>query len=250
MLLRSLPKNRQYFQAYDFLGTNKRFITVFGMIADGTMGINVQNIPLMAENIVADLMLLGNENKDPIQIFLNTPGGSVQAGLLIIDAIEHLQALGIDVETIAMSQSASMGTPILASGTKGKRYAFPHATIHVHDVSGGASGRIQDVKEQIGHVEHVEKQIHEILATKTKIPEYHVSLGESPETVEEFRQLEKTNPEKYFKLRIKYTREFFSKETFLTSEKALEAGIIDKILNPGNPYLNEIFKPSENGGAQ
>ena len=104
---------------------------------------------------------------------------------------------------------------------------------------------------QIKYTEYLFDQLHEILAKKTKIPEYHLSHGDTPmpEILETLQRLEKSENKddktRYLKLRMKYAKEFFNKENFLTAKQAQEAGIIDEVLEPGNPYLNEIFKLSE-----
>jgi len=229
---------------------NSRLVTLYGTIADATSVIVVQNIPLMAESIIAELMLLANESKEPIKILINSPGGSVQAGLLIVDAIEHLQAIGIDVETIVIGQSSSMATPILASGTLGKRYAWHRAIIHGHRARVGAMGNEDDIEGQARHMKQLTEQLYEILTQKTKSCEYHLAYGENPmpevlEVIEQLSKSEKTaDKERLLKLRTKYTKELFSKETFLRADQALKAGIIDHVLQPGNQYLNNIFKPS------
>lgn len=254
MILRPYPKETILLQSYDYFGTKNRIVTIFSMIASGTSGVavNVQNVPLMAESVVADLMLLRNESKEPIKILINSIGGSVAAGLLIIHAIEHLQADGIDIETVVFCESLSMATPILASGTPGKRYAFHRAVIHGHRGQGGATGSIDDMQGQVKYAGYLFDQLYEILARRTRIPEYHLTHSDSDtptaEILEMLVQLEKSGkPEdqaRRLKLRMKYVKEFFARENFLTAEQAQEAGIIDRVLEPGDPYLNEIFRPA------
>ena len=97
----------------------------------------------VANVIVAQLLYLNSlDQKKQINLYINSPGGSVYAGLAIYDAMQMIQA---PVSTVAVGMSASMGTALLTSGHRGKRYALPHATIHMHPTGGGAQGYTEDV---------------------------------------------------------------------------------------------------------
>ena len=119
----------------------------------------------VANVIVAQLLYLNSINqKQPISLYINSPGGSVYAGLAIYDAIQMIAA---PVSTVAVGVSASMGTALLASGCKGKRYALPHATIHMHPTGGGAQGYTEDVRIATGEQERIQTQLFHLLGKHT-----------------------------------------------------------------------------------
>ncbi|MBI4119293.1 MAG: ATP-dependent Clp protease proteolytic subunit [Parcubacteria group bacterium] len=230
---------------YDWLELKgARIIKLFSIILSSNEFGNASNIAMMAEDIVADLMLMGQESPDSVKMLVHSPGGSVEAGLLIVNAIEHLQAKGIDVEMLVLGKSASMAAIIVASGTQGKRYALNRAIIHGHPIRGGMEGNPRDIKGQMEHMEYLEKQAFEIFAKRTKIPEYYLTNTETqiPGMLENMEKLEKTDPKRWLDIRTKMAKDFFDKETFLSAKKAHEAGIIDRVLEPGDPYLDTIFK--------
>ena len=153
----------------------------------------------VANSIVAQLIYLEYEDPDKdITMYINSPGGYVSAGLAIYDTIKHIKP---DVSTICIGSCVSMGAVLLASGTKGKRYALPHSRIMLHQPSGGATGQSSDI------------QIHaqEIIKTKDKLNEI-ISLA-SGKTSNEVKQ--------------KTDRDFF-----MSAEEAIEFGIVDEILHP------------------
>ena len=121
-----------------------------------------------ANLIVSQLIFL--ESEDPgkdISLYINSPGGSVSAGLAIYDTMNYIKC---DVSTICMGMAASMGAFLLAGGTKGKRFALPNSTIMIHQPSGGAQGQATDIKIVADRIIQTKKQLNEILAANTGQP--------------------------------------------------------------------------------
>jgi ATP-dependent Clp protease protease subunit len=119
----------------------------------------------VANVIMAQLLFLESENdKKDIQIYVNSPGGSVSAGLAIYDTMRHVKPA---VSTICIGMAASMGAFLLAGGEKGKRFALPNARIMLHQVMGGAEGQATDIEIQAKEILRIKKQMNEILAANT-----------------------------------------------------------------------------------
>lgn len=119
----------------------------------------------MADLIVAQLLFLEAEDPDKdIQIYINSPGGSVSSGFAIYDTIQYIKP---DVSTICVGLAASMGAFLLASGTKGKRYALPNADIMIHQPLGGTQGQAEDIRIQAEKILEIRKRINKILSEKT-----------------------------------------------------------------------------------
>ncbi|HUD20549.1 MAG TPA: ATP-dependent Clp endopeptidase proteolytic subunit ClpP [Candidatus Saccharimonadales bacterium] len=119
----------------------------------------------VANLIIAQLLFLESENSaKEIQMYINSPGGSVSAGLAIYDTMRHVKA---DVSTICVGMAASMGAFLLAGGTKGKRFALPNSRIMLHQVAGGAEGQATDIEIQAREIMRLKKQMNEILAHNT-----------------------------------------------------------------------------------
>lgn len=119
----------------------------------------------MADLIVAQLLFLESEdpNKD-IQLYINSPGGSVSAGFAIYDTMNYIKP---DVSTICIGMAASMGAFLLASGAKGKRFALPNSDIMIHQPSGGAQGQASDIQINAEKILKIRKKLNEILAERT-----------------------------------------------------------------------------------
>ena len=118
-----------------------------------------------ANAICAQMMLLAAEDPDKdIWLYINSPGGSITAGMAIYDTMQYIQP---DVATIAMGMAASMGQFLLSSGAKGKRYALPHARIMMHQPSGGIGGSASDIKIQAEQSLLLKKQLTELQAQHT-----------------------------------------------------------------------------------
>ena len=119
----------------------------------------------MANLVVAQLLYLESENPDKdIQLYINSPGGSVTAGLSIYDT---MQFVNCDVSTICVGQAASMGALLLGGGTKGKRYALPHSRIMVHQPSAGFSGQATDIDIHAKEVLELKRRLNEIMSRHT-----------------------------------------------------------------------------------
>ena len=152
---------------------------------------------LTASLVVAQLLFL--EAQDPgkdIQLYINSPGGSVSAGMAIYDTMQYIKC---DVSTICLGMAASMGAFLLAGGTKGKRYALPNATIMIHQPSGGAQGQATEIRIAAEHILQTKQRLNEILAQNT---------GQPLEVVE--RDTERDN--------------------YMTSEEAKAYGLIDGVV--------------------
>ena len=150
----------------------------------------------VANTIVAQLIYL--EGKDPekdICLYINSPGGSVSAGLAIYDTMNYVKC---DVSTICIGLAASMGAFLLSSGKKGKRFALPNSEIMIHQPLGGAQGQASDIKIQADHILKIKQKLNNILSENTGKP---------------IEQIEKDT----------------DRDNYLSSEDALEYGLIDKI---------------------
>ena len=151
-----------------------------------------------ANIIVAQLLFLeaDDPNKD-IQLYINSPGGSVTAGLAIYDTMKYIKC---DVSTICMGMAASMGAFLLSAGTKGKRLALPNSTIMIHQPSGGAQGQATDMRIHTEWILDVKKKLNKMLSEAT---------GQPLEVIE--RDTERDN--------------------FMTAQQALEYGLVDRIID-------------------
>lgn len=119
----------------------------------------------IANLIVAQLLYLDSEDPDKeIKMYINSPGGVVYAGMGIYDT---MQAIRAPVSTVAVGMTASMGTVLLAAGSKGRRYALPNATIHMHPAGGGARGYTQDVEILAKELLRLQRRMHEVLSHHT-----------------------------------------------------------------------------------
>ena len=122
----------------------------------------------VANSVVAQLIYL--EGKDPdkdISIYINSPGGSVSAGLAIYDTMNFIKC---DVTTICVGLAASMGAFLLSSGTKGKRYALPSSEVMIHQPLGGTQGQASDIEIQANHIKRIKDKINEILSNNSGQP--------------------------------------------------------------------------------
>ncbi|MGD9318876.1 MAG: ATP-dependent Clp endopeptidase proteolytic subunit ClpP [Desulfobacteraceae bacterium] len=151
----------------------------------------------MANTIIAQMLFLESEDPDKeVNLYINSPGGSVTAGLAIYDTMQYIRP---DVATICMGQSTSMAALLLAAGTEGKRYALPHARIMIHQPLGGVQGQATDIDIQAKEILKIKETIHQILARHT---------GQSLERI----------------------RQDTERDFFMSGEEALEYGIVDKII--------------------
>ena len=150
----------------------------------------------VANSIVAQLIYLEGKNPDKdIFLYINSPGGSVSAGLAIYDTMNYIKC---DVSTICIGLAASMGAFLLGSGTKGKRFALPNSEIMIHQPLGGAHGQASDIQIQAKQIQKIKAKINTIISEQTGKP---------------LEQVEKDT----------------DRDHYMTADEALEYGIIDKI---------------------
>ena len=150
-----------------------------------------------ASVIVAQLLFL--EAEDPskdIQLYINSPGGSVTAGMAIYDTMKYIKC---DVSTICLGMAASMGAFLLAGGTKGKRFALPHSTIMIHQPSGGAQGQATEIQIAAEHILKTRQKLNQILAENTGQPIEVISADTD-------------------------------RDNFMSAEEAAAYGLIDKVI--------------------
>lgn len=175
-------------RAYDIYSRllKDRIIFMGEQVADG-----------MANTVIAQMLFLESEDPDKdINLYINSPGGSVTAGLAIYDTMQYIKP---QVATICMGQTTSMAALLLAAGARGKRYALPHSRIMIHQPLGGAQGQATDIDIQAREILKMRDVLNQILAKHT---------GQDIE-----------------KIRIDTERDFF-----MSSEEALEYGIIDRVI--------------------
>ena len=119
----------------------------------------------VANTIIAQLLFLeGRDSEKDIQLYINSPGGSVTAGLAIYDTMQYIEP---DVATICVGMAASMGATILTSGAKGKRFALPNSEILLHQVMGGAEGQAVEIEISARHIVHIKEKLNKLLAKHT-----------------------------------------------------------------------------------
>lgn len=122
----------------------------------------------VANIVIAQLLFLDAENKDKdIKFYINTPGGSVSAGMAIYDTMQYIKS---DVSTICIGMAASMGAVLLAAGAKGKRFALPNSEIMIHQIMGGAEGQATEIKIAAEHILKTKDRLNKILASHTGQP--------------------------------------------------------------------------------
>ncbi|MBI4600058.1 ATP-dependent Clp endopeptidase proteolytic subunit ClpP [Candidatus Uhrbacteria bacterium] len=122
----------------------------------------------VANTVIAQLLFLESEDKDKdIKIYINSPGGSVTAGLAIYDTMNYLKP---DVTTICVGIAASMAAILLSAGAKGKRFCLPNAEVMIHQVMGGAEGQATDIKIRAEHILKLKSRLNDILASHTNQP--------------------------------------------------------------------------------
>jgi ATP-dependent Clp protease protease subunit len=153
MVIEKTAAGERSFDIYSRL-LKERIIFVSGEIRDE-----------MANLIVAQLLFLEAEDqKKDITLYINSPGGSVSAGLSIIDTMHHIKP---DVATVCMGIAASMGSLILSQGAKGKRYMLPHAEVMIHQPSGGAYGQASDIEITANHIIRTRERLNKMMAKAT-----------------------------------------------------------------------------------
>lgn len=135
------------------------------LLKDHIIFIGGQVDDYMASLVTAQLLFLqAQDPKKDIQIYVNSPGGSVTAGLAIIDTMNHVKN---DISTVCVGMAASMGAMILSSGTKGKRFALPHAEVMIHQPLGGVEGQASDIEIRAKHIIKTKHTLYKMLAKNT-----------------------------------------------------------------------------------
>jgi ATP-dependent Clp protease protease subunit len=151
----------------------------------------------VANVIIAQLLLLDSENPEKdIMLYINSPGGSVTAGLAIYDTMQHVRA---NVSTICLGQACSMGAFLLSGGAKGKRLALPHARIMIHQPWGGAQGQSSDIEIQAAEIGRLKRTLNQLMASHS---------GQSIQKIEQDTD----------------------RDYFMTPEEAVAYGMIDKVI--------------------
>ena len=184
MVVEQTDRGERSYDIYSKL-LEERIIFITGEINDA-----------VANTVVAELLYLeAKDSAKDIDIYINSPGGSVTSGLAIYDTMNFIKC---DVSTICIGMAASMAACLLSSGKKGKRYALPSSEIMIHQPLGGAQGQASDIKIQAEHILALKKKLNSVLAANTGKP---------------IEQIEKDT----------------DRDNYLTAEDALGYGLIDKI---------------------
>ena len=175
-------------RAYDIYSRllRERVIFLVGPVMDAT-----------ANLVVAQMLFLESENPDKdVSFYINSPGGSVSAGLAMFDTMQFIKP---DVSTLCMGIAASMGAFLLAAGAKGKRFALPNARVMIHQPSGGAQGQASDIEIQAREILYLRERLNRILAEKTGQP-------------------------------IEQIARDTDRDNFMSAEDAVSYGLIDKVI--------------------
>lgn len=182
-----IEKNDMGERAYDIYS---RLLKDRIIILNGEINDNSANI------VVAELLYLDSLNNNDISLYINSPGGSITAGMAIYDTMNFIKS---KVSTICLGMAASMAAFILATGEKGKRYALPNSEVMIHQPLGGAQGQATEIKIAAERILKLKKKLNRILADRT---------GKSIESIDADTE----------------------RDYFMDSDEALEYGIVDKIL--------------------
>ena len=186
MVIEQTSRGERSFDIYSRL-LEERVIFIVGPIEDH-----------MANLVVAQLLFLESENPDKdVHLYINSPGGSVTAGLSIYDTMRFIKP---DVSTMCIGQAASMGAFLLSGGSKGKRYILPNARTMIHQPSGGAQGQATDIEIQAKEILFLRERLNSLLAEHT---------GQSMEVIE--RDTER--------------------DRFMSSEQSVEYGLVDEVIS-------------------
>ncbi len=175
-------------RSYDIFSRllNDRIIVLSDEVNDAT-----------ASLVIAQLLYLeGQDSTKDISLYINSPGGSVSAGLAIYDTMQYIKC---DVSTICMGMAASMGAFLLSSGTKGKRYVLPNAEVMIHQPSGGAQGQATEIEITAKHILKTKERLNKILSENTGKPIEQVAADTD-------------------------------RDNWLSAEEAVEYGLVDKVM--------------------
>jgi ATP-dependent Clp protease protease subunit len=185
MVIEQTPRGERSFDIYSRL-LKERVIFIVGPIEDH-----------MANLVVAQLLFLESENPDKdISLYINSPGGSVTAGLAIYDTMQFIKP---HISTLCIGQAASMGAVLLAAGEKGKRFSLPHSRVMIHQPLGGFQGQASDIDIHAKEILKIREQLNQMLANHT---------GQSIETIDNDTE----------------------RDNFMGADTAAEYGLIDEVL--------------------
>jgi len=177
-------------------GTERVYDIYSRLLKDRIIIISGEITDINSNTIVAELLYLDSLNNDDISVYINSPGGSVTAGMAIYDTMNFIKS---DVSTICVGLAASMGAFLLSSGTKGKRFSLPNGEIMIHQPLGGAEGQATEIKIAAERILKLKDKLNHILSKNTGKP---------------LKKLEKDT----------------ERDNFMSAKEALEYGIIDDIL--------------------
>lgn len=205
MVVTSIQKKKKPTQAnliptvIDKVGGQERAYDIYSrLLEDRVVFLGDAIDPSVANTVIAQLLYLEKQDpKAPITIYVNSPGGHVTAWLAIYDVMQYVQC---DIITVCVGLAASMGSIILAGGTKGKRYSLPHSEIMIHQPLGGTEGQAVDIKIAAEHIIKTGGVLYGILAKHSG---------------KDVKQVEKD----------------CDRDNYMTAEEALKYGLIDKIIN-------------------
>ena len=187
MVLEQTARGERSYDIYSRL-LKERIVFVVGPIDD-----NIANL------IVAQMLYCESENADKdVQLYINSPGGSVTSGLAIYDT---MQFINCEVSTLCIGQAASMGALLLAGGTKGKRYCLPNSRVMIHQPSGGSQGQASDIEIQAKEILYLRERMNEILAQHSGRTAEQVAIDTE-------------------------------RDNFMTASEALKYGLIDQVQEP------------------
>ena len=185
MVIEQTPRGERSYDIYSRL-LKERVIFIVGQIEDH-----------MANLVVAQLLFLESENPDKdISIYINSPGGSVTAGLAIYDTMQFIKP---DISTLCIGQAASMGAVLLAAGAKGKRFSLPHSRVMIHQPLGGYQGQASDIEIHAKEILKIREQLNQLLADHS---------GQSIETIDNDTE----------------------RDNFMGADEAVKYGLVDEVL--------------------
>ena len=187
----------------DKVNNSERVYDIYSrLLKDRIIIINGEINNELANSVVAQLLFLDSLNNEDINVYINSPGGSVTDGMAIYDTMNFINS---DVSTIGMGLCASMGAFLLSSGTKGKRYTLPNCEVMIHQPLGGAQGQATEIKIAAEHILKTKDKLNKILSSNT---------GKDLNIIEKDTD----------------------RDNFMTSSEALNYGIIDKIIENKKKY--------------
>ena len=181
-------------------GRGERTYDIYSrLLEDRIIFIGTEVSDRLANSVIAQLLFLAKENRSQdVSMYINSPGGSVTAGLAIYDT---MQFISCPVATYCIGQAASMGAVLLAAGDKGKRHALPNARIMIHQPWGGAQGTASDIQIQAKEIERLKGSLNEILA-------------------------------KHSGREVDQVRQDTDRDNFMSGSEALEYGLVDQVVDP------------------